>query len=542
MNIQKRWLSAPTILACALASPPALVAAAELPLRVVLVGDSTVNDNGGWGAGFTARFGPQLEIENLALNGRSSRSFRGEGAWNKALDAKPAYVLIQFGHNDVPGKGPDRETDAATTYRENLIRYVDEARAANATPILVTSIVRRLFGPDGKISPDSLDPYVAQVRRIADEKKVALIDLNALTRRQAEALGPIGSEQIGRKDSAGKLDTTHLGPFGRRAIGSMAAEEFVRVAPSLRPYLLAASSDLHVIVAQDGSGDFGTIQYAVDHSPPASPAGRLIIEIRPGTYHERITVPQNRPRVTLLGQDPKTTVIAFGMDAKTAGGTFFSSTVDVEGPEFQADNVTFQNTFGVGSQAVALTLHSDRAILRNCRLLGWQDTLFAASGRQFFSNCYIEGHVDFIFGDAAAVFQNCEIHSLAGGFIAAQSRLSPDSPTGFIFDRCRLTAAPDVTGVFLARPWRMYSRVVYLDCWMGAHIHPEGWDNWDNPANEATAWFAEAGSKGPGAQAERRASWARHPDREELVQIRPERLLCGQDEWRPWDEPRSPLK
>src|SRR3954449_201709 len=137
------------------------------PVRIVLVGDSTVNDEGGWGPGLKASFGPGVEIINLAKNGRSSKSFRDEGLWAPALAAEPNYVLIQFGHNDVPGKGPDRETDAKTTYRENIARYVDEARAAGAIPVLVTSIVRRNFTPDGKIKADSLVPYVTEVRALA---------------------------------------------------------------------------------------------------------------------------------------------------------------------------------------------------------------------------------------------------------------------------------------------------------------------------------------------------------------------------------------
>src|SRR5258708_33397502 len=151
--------------------------AAGPPVKIVLAGDSTVNDEGGWGVGFRAAFGPPVEVLNFARNGRSSKSFRDEGTWAKVLREKPNYVLIQFGHNDVPGKGADRETDSATTYRANLERYIEDARAAGATPVLVTSIVRRNFDAEGKIKRDSLTPYVAEVRKIAVEKNVPLIDL-----------------------------------------------------------------------------------------------------------------------------------------------------------------------------------------------------------------------------------------------------------------------------------------------------------------------------------------------------------------------------
>src|SRR5437870_1115592 len=135
---------------------------AQPPVRIVLTGDSTVNDGGGWGPGLRSFFTPQVEVTNLARNGRSSKSFRDEGAWAPALDARANYILIQFGHNDGPGKGPERETDPKTTYRENMARYVDEARAAGAEPVLVTSIVRRVFTAEGKIKRDSLAPYVEE--------------------------------------------------------------------------------------------------------------------------------------------------------------------------------------------------------------------------------------------------------------------------------------------------------------------------------------------------------------------------------------------
>jgi lysophospholipase L1-like esterase len=217
---------------------------AQPAVKIALVGDSTVNDEGGWGPGFRASFGPAVAITNYAMNGRSSKSFRGEGRWEPVLAAHPDYVLIQFGHNDVPGKGPERETDPATTYRQNLARYVDEARAAGAVPVLVTSIVRRNFDADGKILRDSLAPYVAAVRELAAAKSVPLIDLYNLTLEQAEKLGPEGCAGIDAVDKAGKRDRTHLGPAGRQAIGEIAAREFIRLVPRMRQYATPAVRDL----------------------------------------------------------------------------------------------------------------------------------------------------------------------------------------------------------------------------------------------------------------------------------------------------------
>lgn len=220
-----------------------LAAGQSLPhVRVVLVGDSTVNDEGGWGPGFRAWFGADVEVINLAKNGRSSKSFRNEGLWAPALIAKPDYILIQFGHNDGPGKGPERETDPQTTYRENMARYLEEARAAGAQPVLVTSIVRRVFNEDGRIKRDSLVPYVEAVRELAVEKGVPLVDLYALTLAQAEKLGPEGCAAIDARLPDGKRDRTHLGPQGRQEIGRMAAQEFVKLMPAMQQY--AASRGL----------------------------------------------------------------------------------------------------------------------------------------------------------------------------------------------------------------------------------------------------------------------------------------------------------
>jgi PelA/Pel-15E family pectate lyase len=220
----------------------ALAAGADHPIKIVLVGDSTVNDEGGWAPGFRASFGPEVQVVNLARNGRSSKSFRDEGAWAKVLPEKPDFVLIQFGHNDQPGKGAERETDPATTYRANMERFVEEVRAAGATPVLVTSIVRRAFDAEGKFKPDLLVAYAEAVRRLAVERQVALIDLYTLTREQAERLGPAGSETLGRNDAQGKPDRTHLGPKGQTEIGAMAAKELARIAPRV-------SASLHELVS-----------------------------------------------------------------------------------------------------------------------------------------------------------------------------------------------------------------------------------------------------------------------------------------------------
>jgi pectinesterase len=289
--------------------------------------------------------------------------------------------------------------------------------------------------------------------------------------------------------------------------------------------------EVHVVVAQDGSGDYKTIQYAVDHAPTVTGDARLIIEIRPGIYRERVVVPRDRGRVTFRGSDAARTIITAAMSAKAAGGTFFSSTVDVEADEFHAEKLTVENTFGTGSQAVALKIHSDRALIEDCRFLGWQDTLYAASGRQYYRRCWIEGHVDFIFGNSTTVFEDCHIHNRGAGYVSAQSRTLADGPTGFVFLRCRLTGENTGRGVYLGRPWRAYSRVLFLHCWLGAHIFPEGWSIWTGTESHRTSTYGEFDSTGPGANPQRRAAWTRQLKADEVAQYLPENFLAGTDHW-----------
>jgi pectinesterase len=206
-------------------------------IKILLVGDSTVTDASGWGAGFAKMLKPAAECVNLSAGGRSSKSFIAEGRWEKALTVKADYVLIQFGHNDEPGKGPERETDPGTTYRANMARYVDEARAAGAKPILVTSLTRRSFGPNGKIK-STLGPYVEAVRKLAAEKSVPLIDLYALSLAEVERMGPAAAVALDPAPGTdGKPDKTHLNSKGSDFFGAMIAHELVRVVPDLAPYL-----------------------------------------------------------------------------------------------------------------------------------------------------------------------------------------------------------------------------------------------------------------------------------------------------------------
>jgi pectinesterase len=295
-------------------------------------------------------------------------------------------------------------------------------------------------------------------------------------------------------------------------------------------------------VAADGSGDFRAVQAAVDAVPDGNPA-RVVIHIKPGTYKEKITVPASRPFITFRGDDAKTTILTNDWNAKHVGpdgrpvGTGGSYSTKVNGRDFVAEEITFENTAGDTGQAVAVFADADRLVFRNCRFLGWQDTLYANGGRQYYDRCEIEGRVDFIFGGATAVFDRCTIRSKNGGYVTAAST-SQDRPFGYVFLDC--TLAGDVAKTYLGRPWRPYGAVAYIRCWIGDHVVPEGWDNWRNPENEKTARYVEYRCTGPGAERSKRVAWSRELTDEEAATYTVRNILGGADGWDPTRAPARP--
>jgi pectinesterase len=213
----------------------------ETPVRIVLVGDSTVAEESGWGPGFRRLAKDGVEVLNMAANGRSSKSFIDEGLWSKALAAHGQYYLIQFGHNDEPGKGPERETDPKTTYRAFMARYVDESRAIGATPILVTSLVRRIYNPDGTIKTTQT-PYVEAVRALAAEKRVPLVDLHAISLADAQDAGDDVWADLSPRDDKGGVDRTHLNAKGSDVVGRMVAEGLRQSFPELAAFFRVGPS------------------------------------------------------------------------------------------------------------------------------------------------------------------------------------------------------------------------------------------------------------------------------------------------------------
>jgi pectinesterase len=218
------------------AAPGASTAALPWRVRIVMVGDSTVTDEVGWGLGFKQHVQDSADCINLARNGRSSKSFIAEGLWERALAARADYILIQFGHNDMPGKGPDRETDPKTTYRAHLARYIDDARRVGAVPVIVTSITRRRFGDDGRIRSD-LGDYAESAKAVAAEKGAPLIDLHAKSIDLLDRIGPAAALEFDATNADGTPDKTHLSSQGSTAFGAIVAAELVRIVPALSPHV-----------------------------------------------------------------------------------------------------------------------------------------------------------------------------------------------------------------------------------------------------------------------------------------------------------------
>jgi pectinesterase len=270
-----------------------------------------------------------------------------------------------------------------------------------------------------------------------------------------------------------------------------------------------------ITVAQDGSGDYKTVQEALNVIPESNKKP-VTIFIKQGIYKEVIIVDATKSFVHLVGEDKNSTILTFNNHAGTklpngdTLNTWTCASFFVYGNDFSAENLTFLNDAGfTAGQAVALRIEGNRASFKNCRMVGNQDVLFlSGSGvKHYFQDCYIEGTTDFIFGAATAVFKNCHIYSKKNSHVTAASTNSI-IPYGFVFFDCKLTSDSITNKVSLGRPWSPTASVAYLNCWMDKHIIPEGWNNWRNPANEATARYAEYRSSGPGANTGARVKWA----------------------------------
>ena len=285
-----------------------------------------------------------------------------------------------------------------------------------------------------------------------------------------------------------------------------------------------------LVVAQDGSGDYKTIQQAVD-ACRIFPDKPFTIHVKNGVYHEKIAILEGNTFLTIIGESVDKTVISwddyFNKINRGRNSTFYTYTLKVEAGDFRMENITVENTAGPIGQALALYVEGDRCVFVNCRFLGNQDTVYAAGriGRQYFYSCYIEGTTDFIFGEATALFEKCTIHAKVNSFLTAAST-AQGKAFGYVFKECKITAAEGVTKVFLGRPWRGYAKVAFLNCEMGSFIVPEGWDNWSNEENKKTVTFLEYKNTGAGADRSKRVTWSHEMTQKEASKYTKEKIFA----------------
>ena len=553
-------------------------APAKRNITIFTIGDSTMankklegeNPERGWGQMLSRYFTDDITVDNHAVNGRSSKSFIDEGRWDNVLSKiqKGDYVFIQFGHNDEKDD-PKRHTDPGTTFDANLRKFVEETRAKGGIPVLFNSIVRRNFGKSGAdavadaIKQDDIrngiDPeapkevieegaklidthgaYLDSPANVAKELNVTFIDLNSLTHKLVEDLGQEKSKELylwvqpktvpALPD--GREDNTHLNVHGASIVAEMAAKAVAEAIPELGQYLC----HYDLVVAKDGSGDFFTVQEAINAVPDYRKGARTTILVKEGTYKEKVIIPASKNAVSLIGEgDVKITFDDYAGKPNIFGeekGTSGSSSCYIYAPDFYAENITFENSAGPVGQAVACFVSADKAYFRKCRFLGFQDTLYTYGKgcRQYYEECYIEGTVDFIFGWSVAVFNRCRIHSIGKGYLTAPST-DKGQKYGYAFYDCDITADEGVEKVYLSRPWRPYAKAVFIRCNMGRHILPEGWNNWRKVENEKTVFYAEYQSKGEGANPKNRAAYSRQL--KSLDGYSMEEVLSGNDGWNP---------
>ncbi len=285
-------------------------------------------------------------------------------------------------------------------------------------------------------------------------------------------------------------------------------------------------------VAQDGSGDYKTVQEALN-AVPYNNKKPITIIIGEGIYKEKLLLDSTKNFVTLIGGNKFNTILTY--DDHTGklspkGDTINTRTswsFKILADNFTASNITFQNDAGFSAgQAVAVECDGNKAMFNNCRFIGNQDVLFtnSAASRQYYQQCYIEGTTDFIFGSATVWFEQCHIHSKKNSHVTAASTPA-EKEWGYVFNDCVLTGDTSLHNVSLGRPWRPNAAVVYIRCFIGEHIKPEGWSNWNNTENYKTTRYAEYKNYGPSADPAKRVSWSKQLTDEEAKKYNVQEFL-----------------
>ena len=528
----------------------ALSMAGQDKIVLRLMGDSTMADKDlsyqnperGWGQRLKSHVDTDVIVANYAQNGCSTKNAQSRGIWERVKSDLKAgeYLFIQFGHNDSKQSDSTRYAAPFGDYQTNLRMFIDHALSVGAKPVLFTPVSRRWFDSEGNLKRECHGDYPAAVKQIAKEYDLPLIDANEITQQWLISLGDEATrryymwieEGVNPKHPKGLKDNTHTNMAGARQIVNLLLPEIVKVIPELASHVV----DYDFVVAKDGSGDFFTVQEAVNAAPDYCKQDETTIYIKDGVYREKVTVPANKWKIHLIGQSADKTVISWGDYAKKIGptghelGTSATSTVFLYGQDFLAENLTIENTAGEGkdiAQACAITVDADRVAFINCRFLANQDTIYTygKGQRQYFKGCWIEGTTDFIFGASTCWFEDCTILSKKDSYVTAAS--TPEGAEfGYVFNKCSLIHDDNTKKVYLGRPWRPYAKTVFIDCFLGDHILKEGWHNWGKEYAEKTAFYAEYGSKGPGAaSAGERVKWSRQLKAKDMLKYTPANVL-----------------
>lgn len=530
--------------------------AAQDKIVLRLMGDSTMADKDlsyenperGWGQRLKSHVDTNVIVANYAQNGRSTKSVQTLGIWDRVKkDLKAGeYLFIQFGHNDSKESDTTRYAAPFDAYQDNIRLFVDHALSVGAKPVLFTPVSRRWFDDEGKLKENCHGDYPAAVMQIAEEYGLPLIDANRITQAWLKSLGDEPSRRYymwvekgtNPKHPDGKIDNTHTNVAGARQIVNLLLPEIVKVIPELAEHVV----DYDFVVAKDGSGDFFTVQEAVNAAPDYCKQDETTIYIKDGVYEEKVTIPTNKQKLHLIGQSAEKTVITWSDFAQKIGptgyemGTSATSTVFLYASDFLAENLTIENAAGEGKsigQACAITIDGDRVAFVNCRFVANQDTIYTygKGQRQYFKGCWIEGTTDFIFGASTCWFEDCTILSKKNSYVTAAS--TPEREEfGYVFNNCRLIHDENTDKVYLGRPWRSFAKTVFINCELGDHILKEGWHNWGKPYAEKTTFYAEYGSKGPGAASKKeRVKWSHQLKDKDLGKYTPENVLqCGSEQ------------
>jgi len=300
-----------------------------------------------------------------------------------------------------------------------------------------------------------------------------------------------------------------------------------------------------IVVARDGTGEFCTVGEAIEVCR-AFMDYHKVIYVKRGTYKEKLIIPQWLQNIEICGEDRDQTIITYddhanirtfslSLQGEQGGGlplgTFRTYTVKIEGNAITFKNITIENNAPRLGQAVALHTEGDRLVFINCRFLGNQDTVYTGmeATRLYFKDCYIEGTTDFIFGPSTAWFESCHIHCKANSYITAAST-PKEMMYGYIFNKCTITCAPEVTQVYLGRPWRDYGYTLFMHCSLPAQIRPEGWHHWEKQ-REQTARYFEFENIGEGAATSKRVGWSRQLTKQEAKEITFENVFRRCDSW-----------